>query len=207
MARGGGSIEDLWAFNDERVVRAIAASRVPVITGVGHETDFTLADFASDLRAPTPSAAAMLCTPDRAELRQALAARAGDLARVMQTCLDDCRRRLGDRQGDLRRYSPLGFVRGARQRLDESSRSSQQALTHILALKRARLDGEQARLVSLSPQAVLRRGFAIVTHHPHGRLVLGARDVIRGEALRVRMADGGFLVRVSESPPESPGGE
>ena len=207
VARGGGSLEDLWAFNDERVVRAIAASQAPVVTGVGHETDFTLADFACDLRAPTPSAAAMLCTPDREELRQALAVRASDLARIMQACLEDYRWRLVDQQNELRRYSPLGFVRGERQRLDEAIHSSQQAMAHILELQRARLDGSQARLVSLSPQAVLQRGFAIITHHPHGSLVQGTHDVIRGEALRVRLADGSFTVRVSETAQESPGSE
>ncbi len=205
VARGGGSLEDLWAFNDERVVRAIVASEAPVISGVGHETDFTLADFACDLRAPTPSAAAMLCTPDREELRQALAERTAGLARSMQACLDDCRWRLNETQNELRRYSPLGFIRSQRQRLDEIAHTGEQAAGHLLELQRAKLAGQSARLASLSPQSVLQRGYAIVTHHPQGRLVQGARDAVRGEALRVRLADGSFVVRVSENSPDGTG--
>ncbi|HEY3345831.1 MAG TPA: exodeoxyribonuclease VII large subunit [Anaerolineaceae bacterium] len=207
VARGGGSLEDLWAFNDERVVRAIVASRIPVITGVGHETDFTLADFASDLRAPTPSAAAMLCTPDRAELRQALAERIDDLGRSMETCLEDCRWCLSEQHNQLRRYSPLGYIRSQRQRLDETSHAGQQALSHLLNLQQAHLEGMQLRLVSLSPQSVLQRGYAILAHHPHGSLVNRAQDAVRGEALRVRLADGSFIVRVSEAAPGTPPGE
>jgi exodeoxyribonuclease VII large subunit len=207
VARGGGSMEDLWAFNDERVVRAIVSSDAPVITGVGHETDFTLADFAGDLRAPTPSAAAMLCTPDRLELRQALAERVSDLGRLMETRLDDCRWKITDQRSALRRYSPLGYIRSQRQRLDETSHAGQQALSHLIELHHAHLGGMQMRLVGLSPQSVLQRGYAIVTHHPHGSLVSSARDAVRGEALRVRLADGSFIVRVGEAAHESPPGE
>ena len=201
VARGGGSLEDLWAFNDERVVRAIAASSCPVITGVGHETDFTLADFASDVRAPTPTAAAELCTPDRAELRQALMEQTAGLARNLLSILSSCRWRLEDSQRQLQRYSPLGYIRGQRQRLDDTAHAAERAIGHALALQRARLDGAQLRLVSLSPQSVLQRGFAMVTRHPHGSLVQSAGSVTVGEALRVRLADGSFTVRVAEVPP------
>ncbi len=203
VARGGGSLEDLWAFNDERVVRAIAASECPIITGVGHETDFTLADFAGDLRAPTPTAAAELCAPDRDELRMSLRERTAGLARSMQGILDGSRWRLEDRQNQLRRYSPLGIVQSQRQRLDDMLRAAERAFDHRVALERACLDGMQLRLISLSPQAVLQRGFAIVTRHPYGSLVQSAGRVTVGEALKVRVADGSFIVRVAEVPPSA----
>jgi exodeoxyribonuclease VII large subunit len=118
IARGGGSLEDLWAFNDEAVVRAIANSEIPVITGVGHETDFTLADFAADLRAPTPTAAAELATPDINETRLTLAGAAG----LLKSLVDDTLQQVQDNnrraQQDLLRASPLWRIQNGHQRMD-----------------------------------------------------------------------------------------
>jgi exonuclease VII large subunit len=119
LARGGGSLEDLWAFNDERVVRAVADSEIPVIAGVGHETDFTLADFAADLRAPTPTAAAELATPDRAELAYSLAESDTRLTRTMEILLQGRAANLAALDGRIQRASPLQRILSAGQRIDE----------------------------------------------------------------------------------------
>ncbi len=198
LARGGGSIEDLWAFNDERVARAITDSRSPVISGVGHETDFTIADFAADLRAPTPTAAAELATPDQADLRQGLQDVRQRLERATGASLALPRWKLNEMESRLSMVSPASRLRSDRQRLDELSHSSQVAILHSLRLQRERLRGYQQRLMGLSPQAVLKRGYAIV-EHMDGRLVQNVSQVSPGDPLKVRVSDGDFGVRVENS--------
>ena len=197
VARGGGSIEDLWAFNDEYVARAIAGSRIPVITGVGHETDFTIADFAADLRAPTPTAAAELATPDQADLRHTLAEMRSALARSLQTALQNRRWTLSDLQHRLRRHSPQTRIQNHRQRLDEWLRRAGTGLAHRLSMERARLEGTALRLEALSPLAVLERGYAVVSR-PDGEVVRSVSQVKTGDALDVRVSDGAFGVRVND---------
>jgi exodeoxyribonuclease VII large subunit len=195
LARGGGSIEDLWAFNDEGVARAIAASAAPVITGVGHETDFTIADFTADLRAPTPTAAAELATPNRADLLPLLADLGERLERAFLAELAALRSELAGVKSSLSLHSPRNTIRNDRQRLDELSRRAGTAVSHSTALQRVQLDGWERRLQALSPLAVLERGYAIVTH-PDGGLVVSAVQVTPGDAIRVRLSDGGFPARV-----------
>ena len=119
VARGGGSLEDLWAFNDERVARAVAGSRIPVICGVGHETDFSLADFSADVRAPTPSAAAELVAPDRAELCAQVAGLAAALTTTLQGTIEEHRWRLAEQARALKHLSPAAQLTQARQRVDD----------------------------------------------------------------------------------------
>jgi len=197
LARGGGSLEDLWAFNDEGVARAIAASPAPVITGVGHETDFTIADFVADLRAPTPTAAAELVTPDQAELRQALLDQNQRLARSIQTVLAEQRWAVGNLINRLLLYSPRPRLLSDRQRLDETQRRLVSAIEHKQQLERTRLESASHRLASLNPLAVLERGFALVSH-PDGRLVHSTTQVAPGDPLKVRLHDGSFQVQVRE---------
>jgi exodeoxyribonuclease VII large subunit len=204
LARGGGSIEDLWAFNDERVARAIAASHAPVISGVGHETDFTIADFVSDLRAPTPTAAAELATPNRMELLEALDELNERASRAMQSFLNEQNWRLKRLENNLMLRSPLGRVRSDRQRLDDWTRRSASAFAHWLQLQRARQYGLGQRLISLNPNAVLRRGYAVVTH-ADGSLVHSTRQVSPGDDLSVHVQDGKFSVRV-QPPTQSEAG-
>jgi exodeoxyribonuclease VII large subunit len=195
LARGGGSIEDLWAFNDERVARAIVASEAPVVTGVGHETDFTIADFAADLRAPTPTAAAEMVTPNRLDLLAALEELVQRLERAVQGVLSARRWTLSERANRLRLNSPAARLRSDRQRIDDLSRRSSLALGHRLQLRQARLSGLEQRLGSLNPMAVLSRGFAVVSL-PDGSVVRSVSQVVSGDALDVRVADGSFGARV-----------
>lgn len=200
VARGGGSLEDLWAFNDESVVRAIAASAAPVITGIGHETDFTLADFAADLRAPTPTASAELATPDQMELRaaqQALSARLETAFRGQVSTYRQKRALLANR---LQHYSPINQIRGYRQRLDDFTHRNQQAVDHTLELKTLRLNSLETRLASLSPLAVLQRGYAILSRPGADSekvdIIRSTRQVAAGDELQARVADGTFAVKV-----------
>ena len=196
LARGGGSIEDLWVFNDERVVRAVTESQAPVITGVGHETDITLVDFASDLRAPTPTAAAELATGVTVlDLRQTLIEMVRILDGSMGALFERQHNLLQGIQNGLRFYSPLRLVQTDRQRVDELSRRGNAAQAHRLELALARLRGLENRLVALSPLAVLQRGYAVVTKNK--RVVASKSQVQAGDALRVRVRDGEFDARVS----------
>jgi exodeoxyribonuclease VII large subunit len=197
VVRGGGSLEDLWAFNDERVARAIAASRLPVVCGVGHETDFSLADFAADVRAPTPSAAAELVAPNRAELQAYVAGLAGALSTLLRGDLERRRWKLAERGQALRRLSPETRLLQARQRLDEMLGRAGAALCHGLALHRERLQGATGRLAGVSPLATLERGYAVVHHRETGDLVRSTGQVAPGDALDVQVADGSFGAEVS----------
>jgi exodeoxyribonuclease VII large subunit len=196
LARGGGSIEDLWAFNDERVVRAVTESQAPVISGVGHETDFTLVDFASDLRAPTPTAAAELATGITVlDLRQTMIERTKILVGSMGTLFERQHHLLEGFQSGLRFYSPLRHIQTDRQRVDELSHRRNTAQAHRLELASARLRGLENRLVALSPLAVLQRGYAVVMKN--NRVVASKSQVQDGDALRVHLRDGEFNARVS----------
>jgi len=189
IGRGGGSLEDLWAFNDEAVVRAVAGSPQPVISGVGHETDFTLVDFAADVRAPTPTGAAVLATPDVADLRLALFETRQRLESISAAALLDERSRLVDAIHRLQRNSPLRRIQNDRQRLDQLAGRNWRAAAHLLQLRRAALHGAANHLQALNPLAVLQRGFAVVTR-PDGALIGRAAGVQPGERVHIRLADG-----------------
>ena len=192
LVRGGGSLEELWAFNDERVARAIVACRHPVVSGVGHETDFTIADFVADLRAPTPSAAAELAVPDQAELQQRIGVWVDRLAGNMDRRLHQMRQALEQQQKGLQRLSPRAQVDTYRQRVDELTRRASRALSHSLVLRRSALTGLRARLVALSPLATLERGYAIVRRADSGVVVRSVTQVRAGDLLDIRVHDGEF---------------
>jgi exodeoxyribonuclease VII large subunit len=192
LARGGGSLEDLWAFNDERVARAVAASRLPVICGVGHETDFSLADFAADVRAPTPSAAAELVAPDRAELKAWVAGLALALTSALGATIGERRWRLTEQARALRHLSPAAQLTQSRQRVDDLVGRAEAAARHSLVLRRERLGGLTGRLAAISPLGTLERGYAIVRHDETETIVRSVAQVAPGDALTVRVADGAF---------------
>jgi len=198
VARGGGSLEDLWAFNDERVARAIAACRHPVISGVGHETDFTIADLSADVRAPTPSAAAELAVPDGVELVAAVSGLSQRLAELMQGWIAERRVALGGHQRALRHLSPRTRLREARQRVDDVMAAATGSVRHALALRRERLSGSSARLESLSPLATLARGYAIVQQAATGAVVDTVAKALPGDHLTIRVSDGAFGAQVEE---------
>lgn len=198
VARGGGSIEELWAFNDEQVARAIAASALPVVSGVGHETDFTLADFAADLRAPTPTGAAAAAVPDRLELAGQVRSLRGRLTLAMAQQVAGQRQQLAHSQRLLARLSPRVQITSRRQQVDDLTLVMRRQMQHRLALHRAELAGLQARLANLDPRAVLQRGYAIVYRLPDAQVVTSAQAVAAGDALRVVVADGEFGVIVTD---------
>ncbi|MEJ2555916.1 MAG: exodeoxyribonuclease VII large subunit [Anaerolineae bacterium] len=198
LARGGGSLEDLWAFNDERVARAVAASSIPVVCGVGHETDVTIADFVADLRAPTPSAAAELVTPDRDELARRLQSFRAQLAAGVGEAITRRRRMLAGEMRALRRLSPQTWIDRRRQRVDDLSRIAQTTIAHRLALGRERLNGLSLRLSALDPQATLARGYAIVRRVEDGHVVSRVGQVVSGDRLSVQVSDGEFRSIVQE---------
>jgi len=196
IARGGGSIEDLWAFNDERVVRAVASSSVPVICGVGHETDFTLSDFAADLRAPTPTAAAELATQITI---QDLTAAVSNLKSLIRThtlnVISSKKSALVSLAAQLRYVSPDRRIQSESQRVDEFARRALSALVHNFQLQKKHIQGTQSRLEALSPLAVLARGYAVVTRRDDGSVV--SRVAQASDEMTIRVSDGEFEVKHS----------
>jgi exodeoxyribonuclease VII large subunit len=204
LARGGGSLEDLWAFNDEAVARAVAASRVPVVTGVGHETDFTIVDFVADLRAPTPTAAAAAVVPDASALRQEIAARVKTLESLMRERLARLRERLDQEKRLLARHHPRRALMERRQRLDDLLSRGTSAIRRLLSLRRIRLEGLRARLDILDPRAVLSRGFAMVEDAASGRLITRVEEAWPGQEIYVHIHQGRLDAQVHTVSPEGP---
>ena len=192
VARGGGSLEELWAFNDERVARAIYSSRLPVISGVGHETDFTIADFVADVRAPTPSAAAEIAVPDQGELRGTLDLRRNRLVALMGQQMAERRSAVESQERVLSRLSPQAKIAAHRQRIDELTRAASASLAHQLALRRERLSGNLLRLQSLSPFATLDRGYSITRQLRTGEIVKSVAQVAAGDRIETQVSDGKF---------------
>jgi len=250
VARGGGSLEDLAPFNDEAVARAIFACPVPVISAVGHETDFTIADFVADLRAPTPSAAAELAVPSRLELagllktlrrrleladrrrRQTFADRLdffrerlrdpkrriaeirialdGSLERMRRLagrCLETSRRNLGEAELRLRHRHPAGRIGEGRIALEHQKRNVVSGILRALERGRNTADGLSALLQSLSPLAILNRGYAVARTVPEGRILRRPGDAGVGSDVDVRLAEGGLRATVKELYEESDHGQ
>lgn len=195
VARGGGSLEDLWAFNDERVARAIFASRIPVVTGVGHEVDYTIVDYVADLRAPTPSAAAELVAPHLDELRDEVHNLADRVYIALQNKLDEERAGLESVNRRLLLSSPVARIAAIRRRLEELKERNAMHLRHSLELRQARVSSLASRLKVLNPNQILERGYAIVSREADGRVITDAREIKAGEKLQVRVKTGVFGVK------------
>lgn len=195
VGRGGGSLEDLWAFNEEPVLRAIHASAVPVVSAVGHEIDVTLADLVADVRALTPSEAAERIAPSVDELRGSLATCRRQLARGLSGRLEASRARLASLAARPALRRPWDRFRQLTQRLDELSLRAARAIRRGLSTKRHSLLAGTGKLESLSPVAVLGRGYSLTTA-PEGELVRSIRQVAPGQTVWTRLADGSFRSRV-----------
>ena len=252
VGRGGGSLEDLWAFNEETLARAVHASRIPVISAVGHEVDFTICDFTADARAATPTHAAQIAVPDRDEilaslgrerrlLRQGLARtldsarlrferlrmsrglrRPEDLLRGGRLDLDRLADRLRDALAEraelgrirylklerrLVRVDPTQGLQALRRRLEDRRSAAARATDDRLRRARARCELAGARLAALGPEKVLARGYGIVTRASDGAILRRARDVVRGDEVRVRLSEGRLLCNVEDALGSDSGGK
>ena len=190
LARGGGSSEDLWGFNDEAVARALFASPVPTISGVGHETDTTLVDYVADLRAPTPSAAAELATPEIAALAYLTQQARQRMDAALTEGLVGRREDLALAERTLRRMAPLSRIARERQDVDVLLRRIGTRVEAAIALRDARLRGLNAQLSALSPQATLSRGYAVVRRTDSGQVVSAAAQVASGDRVTIRFGTG-----------------
>ncbi len=196
VGRGGGSIEDLWAFNEEVVARAIAGSRVPVISAVGHEVDVTIADFVADKRAPTPSAAAELVVRDRRDVIELIGNLWYTLARRVKEKLVLEKERIAHLSASYALNRPRDLLREYVQRIDEHERRLVQNLRHLLERNRQSASGLAARVSALDPRSVLRRGYAIV--RTDGRIRTRAADVQPGDRAEIEFHDGRRHSRIEE---------
>ena len=197
VARGGGSLEDLWAFNEEAVARAIFSCPVPVVSAIGHETDFTIADLVADLRAPTPSAAAELVVPDAAELIAFTVAAAqsmdSSISRHLASSIDSVQ------QLDRRLHNSLPDLDTLRMRIDDRLRASRQMLVHLLTLNRERVKSLRLRLDALSPNDTLRRGYAIVQRTDDGSVVSAHTQASPGDSIAITLKSGNMEAEVTSS--------
>ncbi|MCR4295360.1 MAG: exodeoxyribonuclease VII large subunit, partial [Elusimicrobia bacterium] len=195
VGRGGGSIEDLWAFNEEPVARAIAASDIPVISCVGHETDTTIADFVADLRAPTPSAAAEMAVPEKAAVLDRIAEHDDAMEQILRDILNSLERRLKYAAAHPLLSDPRRLWEQRVQRVDELSMRLPEALKRRLESARMRLGAAAGRLDAISPLNVLARGYAIATSA--GKVLTSAGQVKKGDPVTVRLSEGEIHCEVS----------
>lgn len=197
VGRGGGSIEDLWAFNEETVARAIFSCHTPVISAVGHETDTTIADFVADLRAPTPSAAAELAVADVTAWLQALDEDALQLQRIMQRMIKDARSRLRECELRMRYAKPQQRLMQQKQRLDEYEERLRRAMQSLLEQTRHQLALSEERLRRLSPYEKLESGYGCILTED-GRRIRSVSQVAPGEVVQICLADGRMTARIQE---------
>ena len=194
VGRGGGSLEDLWAFNDERVARAVFACQIPVISAVGHEVDFTITDFVADLRAPTPSAAAELCAPDLLELRQKLDSTQQYLTRQAVQKIDRCSDQFQMVQKRLLASSPDQKLRQGEESLKSLQARLKNGMEKAYALKNQDYLSTVSLLEALNPLKVLTRGYSVT--YANNRIVTKARAVSEGDLLKTLLSDGEIYSRV-----------
>ncbi|MSQ22325.1 MAG: exodeoxyribonuclease VII large subunit [Dehalococcoidia bacterium] len=194
VARGGGSLEELWPFNEEAVARAIYGSRIPVISGVGHETDTTIADLVADCRAATPSAAAELAVPDALRLQAQVVGFQRNAINSMRTLTFQHQQEIAGLEQRLRSRAPQ--IDAWQQRVDEMIQAMGRGLSSAVVLAVERFNGLEGRLNALNPQAVMERGYALVQRSDDGTLVASVGQVQRNDEVTVTVRDGRFGARV-----------
>jgi exodeoxyribonuclease VII large subunit len=194
VGRGGGSLEDLWAFNEEIVARAIFASEIPIVSAVGHEIDFTIADFVADLRAPTPSAAAEMVVPDRFEILEVIRNYEYTMRKALLQRVAASRERVGSLVSSYAFNRPKDMVRESVQKLDELQRSMAATVSHRMERRAQDVESLKKRLLGLSPQGVLKRGYAIV--RKDGVPVTRSQQLARNDEASVEFQDGKVMTKV-----------
>ncbi|MCH7636599.1 MAG: exodeoxyribonuclease VII large subunit [Proteobacteria bacterium] len=199
LARGGGSLEDLWAFNDEQLARAIAESPIPIVSAVGHEVDFTIADFVADLRAPTPSGAAELVVPDREDWLRVVQSLAMRISRLGRRTVEDLAQALDWLSRRLVQTSPTAMLERSRTRLAGLNQRLITAVRGAVAGVSHRLELAMRGLHSVSPLATLERGYAIVEEATTGKVLLSPSDVSPGDDIRARLAHGELIATVKST--------
>ena len=202
VGRGGGSVEDLWAFNDEGVSRAIFRSRIPVISAVGHEPDVTISDFTADLRAATPSNAAELVAPDQSELRAALEGMRASMLASMRQRLTRSRQQLTGLSASPMLRNPMNYLQERRLRLDKLTGDFRRVGTRLLQARRQGLIRLSASLDAMSPLKVLARGYSM-TADADGRLISSVTEVSPGQSLTILVSDGRIRAAVERTEGET----
>ncbi len=201
IGRGGGSIEDLWAFNDEALAREIASSKIPTISAVGHETDFTIADFVADLRAPTPSAAAEMAVPERRELMKQFSNVTTHMHLLLQKKLERERAHLKALEEAPPLKNPAALLREPRMNVGYLLEKAASLMNHRLLSARSRFAENAAKLEAMSPLSILGRGYAAAMKE--GKLIRSLSDVKPNDSVSVRLSDGAFLASVQELCPKT----
>ena len=196
VGRGGGSLEDLWAFNEEIVARAIYNSRIPIISAVGHEIDWTIADFVADLRAPTPSAAAEHAIPKKEDLTRRIEEALSRLKNALIGAIDTKEARLKQLSGSYVFKQPLNMIQQYQQRIDDLIRGVRLQIGHILKINEGAFGNILGKLNSLSPFAVLERGYSITMKVPKGRIIKDAKSIKTGDRVRTNLRRGAFISKV-----------
>ena len=197
VARGGGSLEDLWAFNEETVARAVFASRTPVVSAVGHETDVTICDLVADVRAATPSEAAEMVVPDRADLLLRASTAFQSIEREVDALMASGEDEVGQLFFRMDRAAPR--LDDQRMRVDELLEDASTALDHRLQLAKAKVEGVSAALTSLSPVDTLRRGYSVVSDPTWGRVLTDAGEVDRGVMIDITLHRGSIMASVESA--------
>ncbi len=198
VTRGGGSLEDLWSFNEEAVARAIYDSEIPVISAVGHEVDYTISDFVSDFRAPTPSAAAELVIPKKEDLVNAIASSLTRMKNALANKMDALRERLENLKGSYILRQPLNIILQYAQRIDDLKKGIDMRLNHIVKMREENFRLLASKLEALSPVAVLSRGYSITMRLPQGEIVKDAKALKKGDEVETQLGKGKFKSRVEE---------
>jgi len=188
VSRGGGSLEDLWPFNEEVVARALFKCQTPTLSGVGHEIDFTISDYVADVRAPTPSAAAEIVVPNKVELVRMLQQHEGELTSVIQSLLQQARKNIKLLEAGLK--DPRQLIQDGKLRLEDLSQQLTDWMKQILSGKKEFLQQQSLLLDSFNPLAVLKRGYSIVTQKE--KVLMNSTKVKKGDALHIRLAQGEF---------------
>ena len=198
VARGGGSLEDLWAFNEEVVARAIYRSEIPVISAVGHEVDFTISDFVADLRAPTPSAAAELAIPRKEDLVDAIEAARVRLKNALSKKVDILEERFKNLKESRVLSEPLDMIMQYEQKIDDIEKVMTTSVEHLIDISSERFTSVISNLEALSPLSILRRGYSLTTRVDDGAVIRDSSKLKKGDKVSTRLNMGSFISNVEE---------